>query len=141
MLYFNKYGESTDEIIMNQNGIKIDIIKSILSTLSMAVLAIQHFVGLFAKGISVSYIPLTITFLTIFLATVETKEAKGIRRVSLIASVVMALVGCIIYTIVTYGIVIDTNIQQIYIKIMFGFIGVMSLILSILYIKRITEIK
>ena len=40
-----------------------------------------------------------------------------------------------------YDIIVDENLNKIYIKIMFGFIGVLSLVLSVLYIKRIRELE
>lgn len=43
---------------MEEKKIGIDKIKAVLSMASMALLSIQHFVGLFADGVRVSYIPL-----------------------------------------------------------------------------------
>lgn len=126
---------------MGEKRIGIDKIKAILSTVSMALLSIQHFVGLLADSVSVSYIPLSITFLTIFIGTMDADKVKGIKWVSLVATVLIILMGCIVYTVQSYGITIDENIYGVYTKIMFGCIGVLSLILSILYIKRICELE
>lgn len=94
-----------------------------------------------ADNVSISYIPLSITFLTIFIGTMGEDKTKGIKWISLIATVLIVLCGCIIYTIQGYGIYIDDKFNKIYIKVVFGCIGVLSLILSILYIKRICELK
>lgn len=128
---------------MEEKKIGIDKIKAVLSMASMALLSIQHFVGLFADGVRVSYIPLSITFLTIFIGTIDTDKTKGIKYMSLVATVLIVLAGCILYTIQNYGININESsiIYGGYVKIMFGCIGVLSLILSILYIKRIIELK
>ena len=126
---------------MEEKKIGIDKIKAVLSMASMALLSIQHFVGLFADSVNISYIPLSITFLTIFIGTMGADKTKGIKWISLIATVLIVLCGCIIYTIQGYGIYIDDKFNKIYIKVVFGCIGVLSLILSILYIKRICELK
>lgn len=126
---------------MGEKNISIDKIKAVLSMASMALLSIQHFVGLFAESVNVSYIPLSITFLTIFISTVGADKTKGIKRLSLAATVLIALAGCILYTVQNYGISIKENIYIVYVKIMFFCIGVLSLFLSILYIKRINELK
>lgn len=126
---------------MEEKKIGIDKIKAVLSMASMALLSIQHFVGLFADSVNISYIPLSITFLTIFIGTMGADKTKGIKWVSLVATVLIVLAGCILYTVQNYGISINENIYSVYIKIMFGCIGVLSLILSILYIKQISELE
>jgi hypothetical protein len=126
---------------MEEKKISIDKIKAILSMLSMALLSIQHLVGLIADNASVSYIPLTITFLTIFISSLDTKETKWIRKTSFAATVLIVLPGCILYTIQSYGISINESVYGKYIKVMFLCIGLLSLILSVLYIKRIRELK
>lgn len=126
---------------MRNNKISVDKIKALLSTLSMALLAIQHFVGLLADSISISYIPLLITFLTIFIGAMDTDKIKEIKWVSLFAAILIILTGCILYTIQQYGININDNINNIYTKIMFGLIGILSLVLSILYVKQICELE
>lgn len=126
---------------MGENKISIDKIKAILSMASMALLAIQHFVGLFADKIYISYIPLSITFLTIFINSISVRKMEGIRKISLIATILIILAGCILYTIQNYGISINKHIYGIYVKIMFGCIGTLSLFLSILYTKQINELE
>ena len=84
---------------------------------------------------------LSITFLTIFIGTMGTDKEKGIRLISLIATVLIFLAGIIIYTVQGYDISVDEKCYKIYVKIMFGCIGLLSLILSILYVKRISELK
>lgn len=126
---------------MVEKKISVEKLKAILSMLSMAVLSIQHFVGIFADGVKVSYIPLTITFVTIFIGSIDMDKIKGIKWLSLIGAVLISLPGCIIYTVLNYGINIDANFDGIYTKIMYGCIGVLSLLLSILYIKRIRELE
>lgn len=126
---------------MEEKKVSIDKIKAILSMVSMALLSIQHFVGLFADNVNISYIPLSITFLTIFIGTMDADKTKGIKWVSLIATVLIVLAGCILYTVQNYSINIDESIHSVYIKIMFICIGFLSLILSILYIKRMCELE
>lgn len=126
---------------MEEKKISIDKIKAVLSMASMALLSIQHFVGLLADSVNISYIPLLITFLTIFIGTMDADKTKGIKWVSLVATVLIALAGCVLYTVQNYGISINESIYSVYIKIMFGCIGVLSLVLSILYIKRISELE
>lgn len=126
---------------MEEKKISIDKIKAMLSMVSMALLSIQHFVGLFADNVNISYIPLSVTFLTIFIGTMGANKTKGIKWVSLVATVLIVLAGCILYTVQNYSINIDESIYSIYIKIMFICIGLLSLILSILYIKRICELE
>lgn len=126
---------------MEEKKISIEKIKAVLSMASMALLSIQHFVGLFANDITVSYIPLSITFFTIFIGTMGTDKIKEIKWVSLLATILIVFFGCIIYTMSGYDIIVDENLNKIYIKIMFGFIGVLSLVLSVLYIKRIRELE
>lgn len=126
---------------MGEKKISIQQVKAILSMISMALLAIQHYVGVLADNISVSYIPLVVTFVTIFIGAMDMENSRGIKRVSLIATVLVALAGCIIYTIQSYGIKMDDDIYKLYIKGMFLGIATLSLLLSILYIKRICELK
>ena len=126
---------------MEKKKIGIDKIKAILSILSMALLTIQHFVGLFAENINVSYIPLSITFLTIFVSAMDTEGTDGIKKMSLATTILLVLSGCILYTIQNYGIHIDKNIYDAYNKVMFFLIGALSLTLSILYVKHLTKLE
>lgn len=126
---------------MEEKKISIEKIKAVLSMVSMALLSIQHFVGLLANDISISYIPLSITFFTIFIGTIGTNKFKEIKWVSLVATVLIVLFGCIIYTMSGYDISVHENLNKIYIKIMFGCIGALSLALSVLYVKRIRELE
>ena len=126
---------------MEEKTFSVEQIKAVLSVLSMAVLSIQHFVGLLATTVSISYIPLSITFLTIFVGSLDKKENTWIKRISLIATGLINLSGCIIYTINIYGISMNTTLFSIYTKLMFLCIGVLSLILSILYVKRVRELE
>lgn len=125
---------------MKEKTISIDKIKAILSMLSMTILAIQHFVWIFADDKNISYIPLVITFMTIFISSLDEEELKGIKWVALTAVILIGLSGCIIYTVISAGIGINEKFNEIYTKIMFGFIGMFCFILSILYIKRIREL-
>lgn len=126
---------------MEEKNISITKIKALLSMISMALLAIQHFVGLFVDDISISYIPLSVTFLTIFIGSMEASKEKGIRIVSLIATVLIILAGVIIYNIQSYDINMNEICFAFYLKGMFSCIGGLSLILSVLYIKRIIELE
>lgn len=126
---------------MKEKTISIDKIKAILSMLSMTILTIQHFVWIFTDDKNISYIPLVITFMTIFISSLDEEELKGIKWVALTAVILIGLSGCIIYTVISAGIVINVKFNEIYTKIMFGFIGMFCFILSILYIKRIRELE
>lgn len=126
---------------MGDKKISIEKIKAVLSMASMALLSIQHFVGLLAESIDVSYIPLSITFFTIYIGSMDVDEEKVIREVSLAATVLIVFLGCILYTALSYGIVINGEFDACYTKVMFAIIGILSLILSILYIKRIRELE
>lgn len=119
------------------NKISTERIKSVLSMISMALLAIQHIVGIFAENVNISYMPLSITYFTIFISSYGDKKCKVIGKTSLLGVIVIVLAGVIMITLSNYGISISAKKNEIYTKIMFGFIGVISLILSILYIKRI----
>lgn len=119
------------------NKISTEKIKAVLSMVSMALLAIQHIVGIFAENVNISYIPLSVTYFTIFIGSYGDKDCKIIRRTSLAGVILIVLAGAIILTLSNYGISMSTQVNEIYTKIMFGIIGVISLILSILYIKRI----
>lgn len=119
----------------------IEKIKAILSMGSMALLSIQHFVGLFADNVSVSYLPLAITFFTIFIGTLGEESTKAIKWVALFGTIIIVLPGCILYTIQTYSINIPENVYTAYIKIIFCIIGVLALVLSIMFIKRIRELE
>lgn len=125
---------------MKEKTFSVELIKAVLSMLSMAALAIQHFVGVMAKEVNISYIPLSITFFTIFVGALDKKENKGIAYVSLIATSLIVLCGCIVYTFNIYGITMDATVVAGYNKIMFLSIGILSLILGILYVKRVREL-
>ena len=66
---------------MEEKTFSVEQIKAVLSVLSMAVLSIQHFVGLLATTVSISYIPLSITFLTIFVGSWDKKENTWIIHI------------------------------------------------------------
>lgn len=122
---------------MNDNTISIEKIKACLSMLSMAVLSVQHIVGLWADKVQVSYIPLVITFFTIFIGTLGT-NSKAIRICSLIGFVIIGLPGMIMYMI-SYHKIDVSSFEPIYTKILYGGIGGITLILAMLYIKKMNE--
>ena len=126
---------------MEENKIGIIKIKAGLSSISMAVLAIQHLVGLFSDVPSVSYIPLVVTFFTVFISTIGTKETVGIRWVSLITTIVIFLMGCILFYVHSYGIQISGKVNLCVARFMFGIIGIATLLLCILYIKQMQELE
>lgn len=121
--------------------ISVEQLKSVLVIVSMALLTIQHGVGLFAKENSISYIPLLVSFVTIFVGTIGDDSAKYIRNVALAASFLIFVAGCIIYTINLNDIEISAIIIFYYQKIMYGFISVFSLLLSILYVKQLSKLN
>lgn len=122
-------------------SINIEAIKAGLSMASMAVLCMQHFVGFFAANVKVAYIPLAITFMTFFIGNIGNEETKVIKWVSLGAFGLITISGCVKYFLMNYNISIEGNIEALWTKIMFGLIGVISLILSILYVKRIRQLE
>lgn len=126
---------------MDDITISNEKLKAVFSVISTAFLAIQHFVGLFADKISISYIPLTVTFFTIYIGSMGRKELRLIRYVSCFAGILILLSGVIIYTIFSYHISLQGSIYNCYLRIMFFCIGVLSLFLGILYVKRVVEIK
>ncbi len=128
-------------VVMQDYKISIYKIKAILSMVSMSLLSIQHFVGLFADGLDVSYIPLSVTFLTIFIGSMDADKMKDIRRVSLFLTILVAFSGCVLYTVNSYDISVDKGLHLFYNKFLFGCIGFFSLFLSILYIKSIRELE
>lgn len=121
---------------MDNKKISVEKIKATLAMISMSLLTIQHWVGILAKDISISYIPLVVTYLTIFINSYSDEKSKGIKITSLTGIIVIAFAGVIMYTLSNYEIRVNATVNGIYTKIMFGIIGVISLILSILYIKR-----
>lgn len=114
-------------------------IKSVLSMISLAVLAIQHYVGLWADNIQVSYIPLLITFSIIFTNTLGESSLKVIRYISLLGMICIAIAGIILYTMSGYEISLSLVAEQRYNRVLFFIIGTVSLSLSIFYVKRICE--
>ncbi len=119
--------------------ISLEVIKSFLSMCSLSILAIQHYTGLFANNIQVSYIPLLITFSTIFINTLGENDLKIIKNISLVGAASVALSGIIFYTLDGYNINLGLQIQQKCYKILFAIIGTVSLALSIFYIRRICK--
>lgn len=125
---------------MKNDKVSIDMIRAILSMLSMALLAIQHLVGICAENVHISYIPLFVTFLTVFISAWGVNGETWISRVSLFTTMIIMFSGIIVYYISEYNIDMYANFG-FYTKLMYAIIGILSLVLSILYIKRITEIK
>ena len=119
--------------------ISLEVIKSFLSMCSLSILAIQHYTGLFANNIQVSYIPLLITFSTIFINTLGENDLKIIKNMSLVGAASVALSGIIFYTLDGYNINLGLQIEQKCNKILFAVIGTVSLALSIFYIRRICK--
>lgn len=127
---------------MENKNISIEKIKSVVSMLSMTVLTIQYGIGMFTKEINIPYIPLIITFITIFINTLNNEEIKWIRITSFIGAIIIAISGCIIYTICfVYEMDISDKINTYYSKTLCGIITIITLILSILYAKRTHEIE
>lgn len=116
--------------------ISIEKLKSALSIISMGLLSIQHFVGMFAPSIKVAYIPLCVTYFTIFINSLGNKNSKFLKGMSMISFLIVFIVGIIIYYIKDYGIKIQ-NINLIINKGMYMIIGINSLALAILYIWKL----
>ena len=126
---------------MEENKINVNKIKVGLSSISMGVLAIQHLVGLFSAFPNVSYIPLSVTFFTIFFGTIGIKETKEIKWVSLITTLIIVLVGCILFYMHSYEIPVSQKVNLYLAKCMFAIIGIAALILCVLYVKRMQELE
>lgn len=126
---------------MEKKEYSIDLLKAILTMFSTALLAVQHIVGLFAKNIEISYIPLSVTFLTIFIGSLGTDESKWIKRLSLIITILIVTCGCVIYSINGYNINMNEQYYFYYKKVVFFIIGILSLMLSITYINKICGLK
>ena len=126
---------------MEKKNISIEKLKAIISMLSTGVLALQHFVGLFAEDIKISYIPLTITFVSFLVGVLGEKDTKPIFYVSLGGTALLVICGCITSMINEYGIILSENANLIYVRIMYFLIGSISFVLSALYIKNIIKIK
>lgn len=122
---------------MDDKTISIEKIKAALSVASLAVLTVQHSVALFNADAEISYIPLSITYLTIFINTLGEKKMKLIQRLSLSGFVLVALSGLVIYTVAGNELVLNEVVEQWRRIIMFLGIALISLGLCILYIKRI----
>jgi len=140
-MWRGKIGKVQDNS-MGEDSIKIEKIKYFLSSLSMAVLAIQHLIGIFAKpdNIHISYVPLIITFSSFFIGSLESDKMKGIKYISAFGIFLVALVGIIILLLSEQGIKISGTTDIIINRVMFGFIGVISLILAILYVIRLPKV-
>ena len=106
----------------------------------MALLFIQHTVGLLDDTAQITYIPLLITFVTIFISSWNVTGEEWIYRVSLAGTILMLVLGFIEYTLFTDGIEVADNIRKIYIQIVYCGISIISLALSILYTKRMHEV-
>lgn len=126
---------------MEEKTVSTEKIKVCLLTCSLAILVVQHIVGLFAETIEVSYIPLMITFFTNFIATMDDEKTKAIKWVSLFGFIIMSLSAMVIYTLNQNKIVIPQNADIVYKKILFAIIATIAFVLCILYIKRICELN
>lgn len=126
---------------MKNKKVSINKIKAIVSTVSMALLFIQHMVGLLADTAQITYIPLLITFVTIFISSWDVTGERWIYRVSLAGAILMLVLGFIEYTLFTDGIEVADDIRKIYIQIVYCGISIISLTLSKLYTKRIHEVE
>lgn len=126
---------------MEETKISVNKIKVGLSSVSMGILAIQHLVGFFSGSPTVSYIPLSVTFFTIFVGTIGLKETNLIKRASLLTTIFIALVGCILFYMNSYGIQVGEKCNLCIGKFMFLVIGLASLLLCILYVKRMQELE
>lgn len=118
--------------------ISLEKLKSALSIFSTGLLAIQHFVGVFAPNIKVAYIPLCVTYFTIFINSLGDKNSKALRIMSMISFSIILIVGITIYYIGDYGIKVQ-NINFMINRGMYVIIGISSLVLAILYIEKLTR--
>lgn len=127
---------------MGEKSIKIEKIKYFLSALSMAVLAIQHLIGIFAKpdNIHISYVPLIITFSSFFIGSFESDKMKNIKFMSAFGAISVSMVGIILLVLSEQDIKISVTADIIINRVMLGFIGVISLILAILYIIKLPKV-
>jgi len=133
------------------DGFKKAKVTALFSTISTAILCIQHFWGIFAPTgtVQVAYIPLIVTFIALITSEAEGNypNKKWIMIVSGIGIAGLALVGFSISTIVGYGITefsilsfkwtIDDNLIT---KFMYSFITLITCTLTVLGIKKIVEV-
>ena len=115
---------------------------AILSVISVSVLCIQHFWGIFAdiSKLQISYIPLIITFTTIAVneAAGSYKKWKGIAMTAIAGAVCIAVVGFSVVVTANYGMPIGDN--EILLRVLYILITAITLVLGILEIKKCTEI-
>ena len=128
--------------VANTNeGFKKAKVTALFSTISTAILCIQHFWGIFAQvgTVQVAYIPLIVTFIALLTSEAEGNYAN--KKCIIIASGIgiagLALVGFSISTIGGYGIEVDNNVIT---KWMYGFITLITAVLTFLGIKKIVEV-
>lgn len=121
---------------------KKEKIIAILSVISVIVLCIQHFWGIFAdkSKLQISYIPLLITFTTIAIneAAGSYKKWKGIAITATAGAVCIAVVGVSVVVTANYGMPIGDN--EILLRGLYIVITAITLVLGILEIKKLIEI-
>ena len=118
---------------------KKEKIIAFLSVISMSVLCLQHFWGIFAENIQVSYVPMIITFVTIAVNEADSAydKKKEIIIPAAIASIMLFVIGVSVVTAGGYGIEIEHKflIKGIYIAI-----TILALILAIFEIKKLVKV-
>lgn len=141
-----------------KEGFKKEKVTALCTAISTGVLCLQHFWGIFAPEgtVQVAYIPLIVTFTVLIASEAEGnyEKKKGIISLSLVGIAILAIVGFSISNIVEYGITqvsvlfLDIKINEGAITIngktltvvMYIFITIITLGLTILGIKKCTEV-
>ena len=112
-----------------------------LSIVTMTVLCLQHFWGLFADAtkIQISYVPLVVTFTTIAINEVDNsyKSRKKIIITSVIGAVSITLVGLSIVIANEYGLNIGNG--GIFKKVMYLAIMLETLCLDIFEVEKLVK--
>ena len=121
---------------------KKEKIIAILSAVSVIVLCIQHFWGIFAdkSNLQISYIPLLITFTTIAIneAAGSYKRRKEIAITATVGAVCIAIVGVSVVVTANYGMPIGDN--EVLLRGLYLVITAITLVLGIFEIRKSIEI-
>ena len=111
-------------------------ILDVLTVISLGILCIQYFWGIFASNPEMAYIPLFVTFITVLASEYgsQYQKRKKIIITSLVGATVIMVVGISIITIKEYEITIPY--ASYFPKLFCVFITVVTLLLDIFQIEK-----
>lgn len=124
-----------------ENIFKKEKVISFMAFLSMVILCIQHFWGIFAEEeIQVAYVPLIITLATIAINEVagSYEKRKKIVVVSLIGAGIIAIIGLSLMAVNEYGISFDPGVWLN--KAIYVFMAVITFVLAIFELEKTVKI-